>query len=361
MSMKLTRNFLILSCSILLTSCVSYENINSLVPTPYNSINIVSNVPQEEITQQIIYSDSSSAAGGQGGAIGALILAIVDSSVNNKRAKKAEQEAEQLRMSLAGFDATGVFNQHYDKDLQHLKIGPVSDFSIETGNEKFDAAEYLSNTQHQSILYIQSMYRMTPHRETLELVAYYSIYDRTQKQPVYSNQVIYQSPVRKDLFEAMTAEEKELQKIKIEDEYSQRMEDLNNSKYTQSDAKKKVAAKDRDKKLKRLQRVVLKSDNPNDIGLVETRGEMKRVMALGISEISRLIAADLNGVGGYTEQSIKVAIPTIVSGQPNLSSSTKVYPVESLSTPDQQVVRLPQGTLISKSPYSPYMMPGGRN
>jgi len=138
---------------------------------------------QEEMTVQIVTADSS-AATAQYGLIGALVGSVIDSAVNNSRAKKAERRAEVLRDISADYDFIGTAKQTAINVGNHerWKILAIDD-PISTDKAAAIAAELFDNSDADAIALLSANYALTPTMDQVRADIDQTIYLRADYTP----------------------------------------------------------------------------------------------------------------------------------------------------------------------------------
>ncbi|MEO1035133.1 MAG: hypothetical protein AAFX44_06185 [Pseudomonadota bacterium] len=220
---------------------------------------------QEELAVQVVVADSS-AATAQYGALGALVGAIVDSAVNNSRAKQAERKAEVLRQATADYRIMANFQEAIATDSAGRgwsveNIGPVS----AEPDVRDQVKDVFASSGVDTVVVLTATYEMVPSLDQVSVSIAQEVYPRpdsgSTSRPKASSQrtFAYQSPYREVEYRSFVEGEKDLIKASITREYEQ-------SITTQPDEEKDL----RKALAKELEELDEATEIPEDIAIKET-------------------------------------------------------------------------------------------
>jgi len=156
------------------SGCATAPRISLTVPgDQIGSTDVHIGVNTQEIGTTIDPSNVSAASGG------GLIFAIIDLSIENSRAKKAEQIIIPVRNALVGFDANGLLSTAVQQEL-----GPISwlkEAKIENGQlaGKDALDNVLKKTLANSVLILETDYYFTPKFEAIVVTTKVSLHARS--------------------------------------------------------------------------------------------------------------------------------------------------------------------------------------
>ncbi|MEL7297922.1 MAG: hypothetical protein AAGJ86_09690 [Pseudomonadota bacterium] len=230
--MRLKTIILAMAAVGLASGCVTYK---ASIPTSNDNqpqtLQVLPALYDEEIGVQIVVSDSSNATA-QYGALGALVGAIVDSAINNSRAKKAERRAEVIRELTLNYSLQDNFEAAIGvaDSGQRWRIAGVSETTADTDINALVANAFDSSDVDLVVL-LTGNYQMTPTVDQVTLGIRQTIYPRSLYEPggrpkaaPTGRSFMYHSPVRPLAYREYLDGEKEQVMQDIRDEYEQSMQ-----------------------------------------------------------------------------------------------------------------------------------------
>jgi len=215
--MQSLKNITIIFLSfILLMGCAgTYKPITDYALENYQTVTIVSNIPQQAIRLQIVPSNTSGLSNLHLGPVGGMpgYGSPRDMGANVRRARTAERRVRKFQLAIGDDDTSQKFNRDLNAQIQHLPWAQV----IEMRHTNASAEELYKlllkgNYESDVMILINTDYSFDPHFQTIEFTADYSIYTidkngkvqtkaqkraHEQKEPkaFHSNQVIYQGHI----------------------------------------------------------------------------------------------------------------------------------------------------------------------
>ena len=117
---------------------------------------VILEVPQEEIFAEINPSNSSAAMGG------GLLFALIDTAVNNSRAKDAELKVEPYRNALHDFDFQALLRREVERAVADLTWLDTVTVEVDRSPEGKLRQDRLANGTSDSIFVLRVGYSMTP-------------------------------------------------------------------------------------------------------------------------------------------------------------------------------------------------------
>ena len=256
-----------LICLLFLTAgCVSYQpTFPSTEGAETESLHVLPVLHQEEVAVQVVVADSS-AATAQYGAIGALIGAIVDSAVNNSRAKKAERKAEVLRAATVDYDLTANLVDATATEAvgNGWSVQSVGDVTGDTETRKL-VADVFADSSVDTVVVLTATYQLTPNIDQVHVSIQQEVFPRAKltssKRAVPSSYRImaYQSPYHPITYRAFRDGEKEEIKQAITYDYEQSIA----TQPDEEDGLRKALAKE-------LEEIDVSTEIPEDRAIAET-------------------------------------------------------------------------------------------
>ena len=226
------------------SGCVSYKpSIPTTDDNQPQTLQVLPALYDEEIGVQIVVADSS-AATAQYGALGGLIGAIVDSAINNSRAKKAERRAEVIRELTLDYSLQNNFEAAIGvaDSGQRWRVAGVSETTADTDINAL-VANAFDSTDVDLVVLLTGTYQMTPTVDQVTLVVRQTVYPRSLYKPGAKPKAAptgrsfsYHSPIRELAYREYLDGEKEqvMQDIREEYEQSIAIEPDNADKLTKS-------------------------------------------------------------------------------------------------------------------------------
>ena len=181
---------------------------------------------QEELAVQVVVADSS-AATAQYGALGALVGAIVDSAINNSRAKKAERNAEVLREATADYRIVESFAAAVATDASGSGWEIVRTGAVSGETDTRDMVEAIFDTSDvDAVMVLNGTYQLLPTLDKVSVGIDQSIYRRpdestTRLRPDNTRVFQYESPTSVVEYRGFVPGEKDLLRQEITQEYEQ--------------------------------------------------------------------------------------------------------------------------------------------
>lgn len=260
------RSIGILSLLFLTAGCVSYQpTFPSTEGSETESLHVLPILHQEEVAVQVVVADSS-AATAQYGALGALIGAIVDSAVNNSRAKKAERKAEVLRSATVDYDLTAnlVGATTTEADGNGWTVQSVGDVTGDTETRKL-VADVFADSAVDTVVVLTASYQLTPSIDQVHVSIRQEVFPRSKL--TSSNRAVpssfrvmaYQSPHHPITYRPFRDGEKEEIKQAIAYEYEQ---SITTQPDEEDDLRKALA--------KELEEIDAATEIPEDRAIAET-------------------------------------------------------------------------------------------
>lgn len=211
------------------TGCASYKpTFPTTESAQTESLYVQPVLNQEEVAVQVVIADSS-ASTMQYGALGALIGAIVDSAVNNSRAKKAERKAEVLREATVDYDLIASLREAASTEQTGggWNISMVGDVSAETDIRQMVADKFAAS-EVDTVIALTATYQLTPTVDQVNVSITQEVFPRhkvnrsTKRQmPSSTRYISYQSPIHAVSYRPYNDGEKEELKKAITYEYEQ--------------------------------------------------------------------------------------------------------------------------------------------
>lgn len=258
---------LITLCIVLvLSGCATYKpTFPSSAGVESETLHVLPVLYQEEMAVQVIVADSS-ATSYQYGAIGALLGAIIDSAVNNSRAKKSERKAEVLRAATVDY-ALGENLQAaiaVEPAGNGWSVQTVDDITAET--EIRDVVRSIfEESEVDTVMVLTATYQLTPSVDQVNVAINQQVFPRSRSgprqkpSPSSSRYISYLSPIHAIVYRPFDDGEKELIKAAIKREYEQSIA----TQAEDEDALRKALAKE-------LQEIDEATEIPEDIAIAET-------------------------------------------------------------------------------------------
>ncbi len=249
-----------------LSGCATYKpTFPSTEGIESESLHILPVLYQEEMAVQVIVADSS-ATSYQYGAIGALLGVIIDSAVNNSRAKKAERKAEVLRAATVDYDLIDNLNTAIAVEPagNGWSVQSVANITAETEVRDIVRSVF-AESDVDTVMVLTATYQLTPTVDQVNVSINQQVFPRSRSGPRHkptpssSRYLSYLSPVHAVVFRPFADGEKELIKGAIDREYEQSIA----TQAEDEDALKKALASE-------LKEIDEATEIPEDIAIAET-------------------------------------------------------------------------------------------
>lgn len=275
---------LIIFISLIVSGCKVTPAKQVFTTPPTNKeINVYSLIPQDELEALYPVSDSS-AATMQFGLVGALVGAVIDTSVNKSNAEVAEENLADIRNELIGLEFDKLFEQEIDKKLNgQVNIGKIQTVkSVKELKNKLEPGE--------TYLLLDTYYKMDIDFRTPFIVTSVSLNEKgkTKKKDtqLYKNTFTYFGlslpvPVKTQAF------------------INQQIEEINNN-FAQLSEKNQKSRKERlkrQKQIKKARKTTMNFDDANAISAKTWSTEYKEALDSGIrggiQQLFTIIADDM--------------------------------------------------------------------
>jgi hypothetical protein len=143
------------------------------------SCKAVVSVAQKEIGAAIVESNSQTMVGSQFGALGSLVAGVIDVSVNSSRAKKAEATIAPVRDALLDYDVGAKVSAALQGELAKMSWAKGAAFEVQRVAADKQLATWVAQCGTDTLLSIQTDYRLTPSFDALMVSLYVSLHPRT--------------------------------------------------------------------------------------------------------------------------------------------------------------------------------------
>jgi hypothetical protein len=172
--------FLVVSSSLLLSACAT-ATINPPVPdaarTSISSTEVVVPIRQSEI--YVYVPPSTANAGGQGGLLGALLVAAINAGVDSVRTQNAEKAVKPLRDALVDYKFDSALQDDIRNDLAKLPWLHVSNVRVvkEVTDATLDSA--LEHSKADAVLFTKADYQLSNDADVLTITLTASLFGNT--------------------------------------------------------------------------------------------------------------------------------------------------------------------------------------
>lgn len=162
------RSSRILGVALLAAALAGCASVPSVLPVDQRDVpvgrDLVVSVPQPEIIADINASNLSAAGGG------GLLLALIDSGINQSRASKAEQAIADLRDALGDYDFTRLSQDMVQSAMGELDWMQVQRTRLTTSPLDRDVVlEHLDSSPLPQVVFVDSRYSMAPDFDRLSV------------------------------------------------------------------------------------------------------------------------------------------------------------------------------------------------
>jgi len=282
--------------AVVLAACASSPS--PAIPSGFrdgsSTLRVMALTAQTELKGQFVPSTAAGKGGAiLGGAVGMLIGSGIDRAENRNLAKAAELEIQPYKTLLDGFGFHDRFAEEVRQEIGNAGWGDGVYVSDLVDQEGFKEKAYAAKVDEDYVLVLKAEYSLSPEHDLVNVGVFLTLFDkRAQTEssvsvPIADQTYIqYQSRRLNPEFRAQTADELALKVAAIDKEYEQKMAAAKTSL-------RRFYNKERDRELNRVYAGTVTLDPP---AVKETwDGEsLKREIARGISEISRLVVMHLN-------------------------------------------------------------------
>ncbi|MBL4876661.1 MAG: hypothetical protein JKY10_09240 [Cohaesibacteraceae bacterium] len=252
-------------------------------PPTNKEINVYSLIPQDELEALYPISDNS-AVTMQFGLVGALVGAVIDTSINKSNAEVAEENLADIRNELIGLEFDKLFEQEIHKKLNgQVNIGKIQTVkSMSELKSKLVAGE--------TYLLLDTYYKMDIDFRTPFIVTSVSLHEKSKTKrkdtQLYKNTFTYfglSLPVP----------------LKTQEFIDAKVEEINNNfaQLSEKSKKSRKARLKRQKNLKKARKTTMSFDDANAISAdawsTEYKEELDEGIRGGIQQLFTLIANDM--------------------------------------------------------------------
>lgn len=165
------------ACGILVTACATprtFNHIDSDARASLKSSETVLVVTQSEIGSDINASNLTGAAGG------GLLWAVIDSSVNAKRTKTAEETIGPIRDKMIDYDFGTVFERELRTALTGTTIDGLGNVDLRRATDKDMAEIVLAETAKDAVLFVDTTYQFSADFSQISARANVTMYPKSE-------------------------------------------------------------------------------------------------------------------------------------------------------------------------------------
>lgn len=158
--------------ALAMSACATrpYNHIDASARSHLTSLDSVLIITQSEIAFSINESNVAEAMGG------GLIPALLDSAVNNARAKSAEKRVASVRDKLIDFDIATQFEKDLEAEIADANLPSVEDVELVRAINSGFRAERIIRTSADAVLFVTTKMEMSPNFDQIVLRSSVSVY-----------------------------------------------------------------------------------------------------------------------------------------------------------------------------------------
>lgn len=353
----------VLAVVIATSACTTFQpKLTDELKDDIASVRVISVIHQEELNVQMNASNSGAVAAGAGfGAIGGLIGAIADVSINSARSKAAEKKAEQFRAALSGINTTSAINNTLRESVESIDWAEAN-FVTYQDSEEFKNSHIrgeMDKLQEDALIVLYSSYSLTPELESLEITTRLALYEKpdtpvkksdgpSRTRASYASGMKYQSKLYGGRYRSNSGEDVERNRAAVIAKYDKKIADAPKSD-------RRVYEKQKKKRLSSLNgrsfvKVEGEVDTEGTAWLEEDGILLRRTLESGIAELGQLLVLDLKdplSPADYKSAKQKFSTVTMTGGKHTkmMTDKTDGWLLDTVES--RQHIRLVDGFIYS--------------